>query len=241
MKTLYIFFLFILVAIGNVAKAQITNTAGINTTNPNTSSVLHIVGENKPVMFPKVDDPTAFDGNTKLKAGTFFDNRSDQKCIEYMYEDGTNSGCILTTADVATSEINEVENSTAITISSSSYTDLLTPISFTANQAPRKLFVSADLMRQVTVAATAGCASMNLRIVLTNTTDGTSQILYEDLAYIVPRKPNIVDIYPISSKLVFGYLQKYKAYTVSFQYQKNFTCTPSVDTVLSSSLTAVAY
>lgn len=215
---------------------------GVNTTSPNSSSVLHIVGQDKPIMLPKVSDPTLLNGNTNLKAGLFFDSRTGQKCLKYIQADGTGSGCILTTADVSTSSIQTQSSSTVEDVTATSFTNLSPVVTFTASTVPRRIFISADIMRQVTVSTVGNCASLSLQIVLTNTTDGTSTIVSSDNAYIVPRAASITDIYPISSKMVYTTLLKNKAYTISYQYKKNSGCgTPTTDRIISANLTAAAY
>lgn len=238
MKTISILSSLILINLFSTIKAQV----GINTTTPNSSSVVHIVGQDKPIILPKIADPTLLNGNTKLKAGLFFDDRTGQKCLKYIQTDGTGSGCILTTSDVSSSSIQSQSSSSVINVSSTSFTNLLPVVTFTASTVPRRVFISGDIMRQVTVATLGNCASLSLQIVLTNTTDGASTIISTDTAQIVPRAAGITDIYPITSKMVYTTLLKNKVYTIAYQYKKNSTCTnPTTDQILSSNLTAVAY
>lgn len=238
MKTNCIIFVVLVLGLVTRFHAQV----GVNTTSPNSSSVLHIVGQDKPIMLPKVSDPTLLNGNTNLKAGLFFDSRTGQKCLKYIQSDGAGSGCILTTADVSTSSIQTQSSSSVVNVSATSFTNLLSVVTFTASTVPRRIFISADIMRQVTVSTVGNCASLSLQIVLTNTTDGTSTIVSSDNAYIVPRAASITDIYPISSKMVYTTLLKNKAYTISYQYKKNSGCgTPTTDRIISANLTAAAY
>lgn len=238
MKTNYIIFAVLFLGLAAKLQAQV----GVNTTSPNSSSVLHIVGQDKPIMLPKISDPTLLNGNTKLKAGLFFDNRTGQKCLKYIQADGTGSGCILTTADVSTSNIQNQSSSTVINVSATTFTNLLPVVTFTASTVPRRIFISADIMRQVTVATVGNCASLSLQIVLTNTTDGTSTVVSSDTAQFVPRVAGITDIYPVNSKMVYTTLQKNKVYTISYQYKKNSGCgTPTTDQIINSNLTAAAY
>ena len=74
MKTNYIIFAVLVLGLAAKLPAQV----GVNTTSPNSSSELHIVGQDKPIMLPQISDPTLLNGNTKLKAGLFLITERDK-------------------------------------------------------------------------------------------------------------------------------------------------------------------
>lgn len=215
---------------------------GINTDSPNTSSVLHIVGPNKTMMPPKVSVPSNFSGKTVLKSGFYFDDRTGQKCFNYILIDGTLSKCILTVDDVATSVKYNTTLSSGFDITSLTYKTLVNNIDIPVSTAPRRIFISFDLSKIVTVATDGQCAATDLRLSLLNNTTGVSTVLYTGQTFITPRESNTIDVYPFT-QTVYSYLEKNQSYSIICEYKKapTTTCSPSTDKISAATMTAVTY
>lgn len=222
-----------------VSSLGVYSQVGINTTSPQSSSILHIVGPNKTILIPKVADPTIFDGKTQLKGGLFFDDQSVEKCPNVMEADGSRSTCLLTLSDLATSAKYENSFSTTTNLSALTYTQLLS-VSIPSASAPRRLFVSFDMTKNISVSVLGNCAATDLEIRLTNTATSTTTVLYSGQTYLAPRKILSTDIYPFS-EMSYLSLDRNQAYTVSVFYKKSTACLPLVDQALEGNLLVTTY
>ncbi len=218
---------------------SIFSQIGINTGSPQNSALLHIIGPEKPVMLPKISNPVLFDGKTQLKAGLYFDDIAGQKCISYIETDGSRSTCLLTVADVSVSNKYESSFTSPINLSATTFTNLLS-VSIPSVNAPRQLFASFDILKNVSVAVLGRCAATDFEIRLTNTTTSTTTILYSGQTYIAPRKANSTDVYPFN-QINYALLSKNQSYTVNVVYKKSSSCNPSTDQALQGSLTVAVY
>lgn len=237
-KILILKYLFLLIP------CTLFSQVGIGTDSPSSSSILHIVAPNKTLKLPVVNDMSTFlGGGTKVEEGALlFDSTvSTKKCLRFIQPDLSESECLLTKDDVYSASEQSSSLSSTVSVTTTSYTNLVAPITISGSPTKRTAVITLDAIRNVSVAAAGNCSSTDFRLVEVNTSTSTETVLYSATSNIIPRYASVNDIFGIS-KVEITQLNQTDNMEYRFQYRRGGGCpTTGTNEIMDANMSIVVY
>lgn len=223
----------------------IFSQVGIGTSTPSSSSILHIVAPNKTIKLPIVNNISTLLGtpSTDIEEGALFFDVSTplKKCIRFVQNDLSESECLLTKDDIYTASEQSTSLASTISVTTTTYTDLVTPIVVTGHPTKRTATITLDASRDVTVTADGNCSSVDLRLIETNISTSVQTTLYEATSRIIPRFTGETDIFSLS-KVVLIQLNQTDDMRYNFQYKRNTGCpTTGTNNIIDADMSVIVY